>query len=166
MGAAKSLELRYLVRALQGKMRIGCNESSVMSALAKALVLTPPGEYKETSSIQELDRSHGKLGDIESQIETALAIIKKVHSEVPNWDLIVENIIKHGLKDLSKHCKLTPGVPVKAMLAKPTKGIGEILDRLKQILFTLEFKYDGERAQVRETECHSFLIFFSDSCAS
>eukprot|EP00475_Leptophrys_vorax_P001696 TRINITY_DN10933_c0_g1_i5.p1 TRINITY_DN10933_c0_g1~~TRINITY_DN10933_c0_g1_i5.p1 ORF type:complete len:554 (-),score=158.12 TRINITY_DN10933_c0_g1_i5:43-1704(-) len=148
MGAAKSLELRYLVRSLQGKMRIGSNESTVMSALAKALVLTPPGEYKENSTIQELDKSYGKLVDIESQIETALAIIKKVHSEVPNWDLIVSAILEHGLKGLSKHCKLTPGVPVKAMLAKPTKGIAEILDRLKQLLFTLEFKYDGERAQI------------------
>jgi DNA ligase-1 len=34
------------------------------------------------------------------------------------------------------------------MLAKPTKGITEILDRFQNIDFTAEYKYDGERAQV------------------
>ena len=34
------------------------------------------------------------------------------------------------------------------MLAKPTKGVTEILDRFQTIAFTAEWKYDGERAQV------------------
>ena len=34
------------------------------------------------------------------------------------------------------------------MLAKPTKAIGEVLDRCEGKKFTCEYKYDGERAQV------------------
>lgn len=40
------------------------------------------------------------------------------------------------------------------MLAKPTKAIGEVLDRFENKHFTCEYKYDGERAQVRLFLCN------------
>lgn len=69
-------------------------------------------------------------------------------SELPSYDEVIPALLRHGIDGIRKHCKLTPGVPLKPMLAKPTKAIGEVLDRFENKRFTCEYKYDGERAQV------------------
>jgi DNA ligase-1 len=49
------------------------------------------------------------------------------------------------------------------MLAKPTKAIGEVLDRFEGRQFTCEYKYDGERAQVHRLEDGSVSVFSRNS---
>lgn len=69
-------------------------------------------------------------------------------SELPSYEVIVPAMLEHGIFLLREKCKLQPGVPLKPMLAKPTKSITEVLDRFEGKNFTCEFKYDGERAQI------------------
>lgn len=49
------------------------------------------------------------------------------------------------------------------MLAKPTKKVSEVLKRLVGQAFTMEYKYDGERAQVHLKSDGSVNIFSRNS---
>lgn len=49
------------------------------------------------------------------------------------------------MEKLKEKCHIRVGIPVKPMLAKPTKGIREVLTRFENIKFTCEYKYDGFR---------------------
>lgn len=154
MAAGKDEEILYVIRAVLGQMRIGCNESTVLSALAKAIVLAPPeGAFEKKT----------RSADFDEVYQDTLAKLKKSFAEHPNWDTIVDNLLHKPISQLNELCRLTPGIPVKAMLAKPTKGISEILKRLNDVQFTLEFKYDGERAQIHLLEDGSLKIFSRNS---
>jgi DNA ligase-1 len=69
---------------------------------------------------------------------------------LPSYEVIIPALIAcdFDLDKLRENCKLQPGIPLKPMLAKPTKSITEVLDRFDNKHFTCEYKYDGERAQI------------------
>jgi DNA ligase-1 len=78
----------------------------------------------------------------------AVEELKAVYSELPSYDAIVPHLLRTNVVGARAACHLVPGVPVTPMLAKPSKGIGEVLTRFEGQTFTCEWKYDGERAQV------------------
>lgn len=129
----KSSEAKFLIRSLEGKLRIGLAEKTVLIALAQAFL-----NFENKTSKRILPE----------QLTKAENVIREAFSLIPNYEIIIRNAHKYGILNLLEHCQLTPGVPLKPMLAKPTKSIGEILDRFQGEEFTCEYKYDGERAQV------------------
>lgn len=80
----------------------------------------------------------------------AAKIVKQVFSILPVYDKVVPALLTGGIWNLSKTCSFTLGIPVGPMLAKPTKGVAEIVNKFQDIDFICEYKYDGERAQVIE----------------
>jgi len=154
--SAKGPECRFVVRHLQGKMRMGLAEQTVFQALGRALAYTP-------TATDPVILDQCKLLGVEKihALETRnAAIFKQVFCEMPNYDEVIPVLLKSGIETLHDHCYLTPGIPIKAMLAKPTTGIQEILKRFANMKFTLEYKYDGERAQIHLMP-DGKLMFFS-----
>ncbi|KAL4975860.1 hypothetical protein BDW66DRAFT_160131 [Aspergillus desertorum] len=128
-------EAKYIVRFLEGKLRLGLAEKTVLVALAQAVV-------SHEAALK------GKKGPSAEELAEGEAILKTVYSELPAYEVIIPALLEHGLSNLREHCKLQPGIPIKPMLAKPTKSITEVLDRFEGKDFTCEYKYDGERAQI------------------
>ncbi|KAL9614634.1 MAG: hypothetical protein Q9167_000922 [Letrouitia subvulpina] len=128
-------EAKFIIRFLEGKLRLGLAEKTVLVALAHAMV------------IHETEKK-SKRPPSSEQLAKGEAILKTVFSELPSYEVIIPALLEHGILHLRENCKLQPGVPLKPMLAKPTKSITEVLNRFEGKTFTCEYKYDGERAQI------------------
>ncbi|EKM83893.1 hypothetical protein AGABI1DRAFT_51454 [Agaricus bisporus var. burnettii JB137-S8] len=153
LAACQGLEAKYIIRSLEGKLRIGNAERSVLVAIANAVVLAEKEASNKNWSNEKLIK----------RLEESTLRIKSVYSELPSYDKVIPALLNVGIDGLEEVCKLTPGVPLKPMLAKPTKAIGEVLDRFENQHFTCEYKYDGERAQVHKLEDGSVAVFSRNS---
>ncbi|CAG8522266.1 12675_t:CDS:10 [Racocetra fulgida] len=111
-------------------LELGVGESLLIKSIAETT-------GRKTSKVKEELAKWGDLGKV---------------AKVPSYDIIVPILLKIGVKGLRENCKLTPGIPLKPMLAHPTKSITEALDRVEGQTFTCEFKYDGERGQIHMLE--------------
>nr|POE56105.1 dna ligase 1 [Quercus suber] len=128
-------ESKFIIRALEGKMRLGLADRNLQVALAHAMV---------AHSVSQ----DGSKAPSEEQLKKGEEVFKAVYNELPSYEVVVPAMLKDGIWRLRESCKLRPGVPLKPMLAKPTKSLGEVLDRFEGKDFTCEYKYDGERAQI------------------
>ncbi|MCL4131771.1 UNVERIFIED_CONTAM: hypothetical protein GTU68_041944, partial [Idotea baltica] len=155
--ACKGSEVRFLMRFLGGKLRIGLAEQSVLQAIGHSCFLTPPNQ---SFPPEILNAGKGLSADsLKAKSDEHAAIIKTVYCECPSFDAIIPVLLEKGVQELPEHCKLQPGVPLKPMLAHPTKGVSEVLKRFEKSRFTCEYKYDGERAQIHLKEDGSVSIF-------
>lgn len=141
----KSSEAKFLIRSLEGKLRIGLAEKTVLIGLAQAFV-----NYEGIKVTPE-------------NITKAEDIIREAFSLIPNYEVIIRSAYENGIFNLLEHVQLTPGIPLKPMLAKPTKSISEVLDRFQGEEFTCEYKYDGERAQIHLLPDGSVRIYSRNS---
>eukprot|EP00963_Diacronema_lutheri_P001166 scaffold73_cov337-Pavlova_lutheri.AAC.61 len=138
--SAKEEEPGYIIRSLQGKLRIGLAGQTILVAIAHAVYL------------QSIAKTKVNKEDMALHLEEASQEVKQVFSECPDYKQVVEALLSRGIQGFAKLCKFTIGIPVRPMLAKPTTGVSEVLERFSGTEFTCEYKYDGERAQIHIME--------------
>ncbi|XP_049756495.1 DNA ligase 1 isoform X2 [Elephas maximus indicus] len=155
--ACRHSEARFIARSLSGRLRLGLAEQSVLAALAQAVSLTPPGQEFPPAVV---DAGKGRTAEArKTWLDEQGMVLKQTFCEVPDLDCIVPVLLEHGLEHLPEHCRLSPGIPLKPMLAHPTRGVSEVLKRFEEAAFTCEYKYDGQRAQIHVLEGGEVKIF-------
>jgi DNA ligase-1 len=126
--AAKGEESRYLVRTLSLNLRVGAVRTSILTALARALVLTSPhilggsvcedspyyGTSQSNFSLQSPGAERKKVVDpacdeLHKKFAKAEALVKRVFVQHPNYEHIVAGLFNGGLDSLEVRVPLTVG---------------------------------------------------------
>lgn len=131
-------EAKFVIRFLQsGNFKMGCAKATIQSSLARSYYEI----YSPKSEVQSIPEDWEKA-------------LQKCSHQYPNYKLIIKGLqeSKGDPNSLYKSCHLTPGIPCKPMLAKPTKDIRIIFTRFDGKPFTCEYKYDGLRGQIHYTQ--------------
>ncbi|CAE6415626.1 unnamed protein product [Rhizoctonia solani] len=158
--AARGEEVRYLVRMLSLNLRVGAVRTTIITALGRALVLTPPigEEPKGMGDLRVVGEPRGKRKGkakdkdkddaLGQKMLDAEKLVKRVYVRHPHFGHIVDAALESGLEGLSNNVQLTVGTPLHPTLGSPTRSLDEIYEQLGNLAFTAEFKYDGQRVQV------------------
>ena len=82
------------MRSVQGKLRIGLAEKSVLAALARAVVLTPPGEVDENGNAVVNARKSMSASTFSDKLDKATELVRAVYSELPSYDKIIPALLE------------------------------------------------------------------------
>ena len=117
---AEPLEARYLVRLIEGRLRLGIGDATILDALAICFA----GSQGFRNVIERAYNIRADLGNVAK----VLAL--------------------EGVESL-KNIKPSVGTPIRPMLAERLSNASEILSKVGGKAL-VEFKYDGERAQIHK----------------
>ncbi len=126
---SSAIEARYIARLVLGKLRLGVAEMTFLNALSQALT----GEKKKKKLLEHAFNVYSDLGRVAYEA------------------------IKNGINSL-EDAKPSVGVPIRMMLAQRIKLIEEAEENIEGELY-VEYKYDGERAQIHIKENGEINLF-------
>jgi len=137
-------ETRFLVRMLIRNLRIGASEKSILDCFAEA-VMWQQGHVTNTSGKKK---------------QEAVKKARAAFNLVPEIWKFVSTFIDEGIDGLIEGIQITPGVPVKPMLAKVGHGVEDFMESFAgKGPYTCEFKYDGQRIQIHFSSQGLFRVF-------
>ncbi|QKQ99994.1 ATP-dependent DNA ligase [Metallosphaera tengchongensis] len=118
---ASPLEAKYLVRFVEGRLRLGIGDATVLDALA--ITFGGSADYRPI-----VERAYNLRADLGN---------------------IARVIANDGIEKL-KNITPIPGIPIRPMLAERLADPKEIMDKVKGKAL-VDYKYDGERAQIHRS---------------
>lgn len=151
-------ESRYIVRTLVQNLRIGAVKTTMLIALARAVLYSKPvGADFEVRPHQLARLKKDELAEIYNNAEE---IVKASYARHPNYNDLVPCLLEIGpTEELLVRCGLTMHIPLRPMLGSITRDLSEMLTKLQGRDFSCEYKYDGQRAQVHCDERGKVSIF-------
>ncbi len=117
LNLASPLEARYIVRTVEGKLRLGIADMTILDALSIAF-----GGSKELRSF-----------------------VERAYNIHPDLGFIAKKLAVEGIEGV-KGIKIQLGIPIRAMLAERLPSLEEILAKMGGRA-AFEYKYDGMRIQ-------------------
>lgn len=146
--AARGEETRFLVRMLSQNLRVGAVRTSILTALARALVLSPPpgpnipvpcdsslhvtpgflASIGPPPSVKQnkSENVDNKQNDLVLKFANAEALVKQVYVQHPNYDHIVAGVLAGGLDGLSTRVPLVVGETCCVLPRVPRMIFGQV----------------------------------------
>lgn len=128
---AKENEPKYIVRFVQHNLKIGAAEATMQAALFRAFLIK--SHHDEVEGKKKTKPWSAIIPDYANKLLKYEEAVKTAICEYPNYDMLIKGLTTVGqdIDKLKEICHIRPGIPVKPMLAKPTKGINIILQRFE-----------------------------------
>ncbi|KAI5172102.1 DNA ligase 1 [Nematocida sp. LUAm3] len=136
-------EAKYIVRILDGKLKIGLSIQTVLASLALSFVHRENKHENTPEDNVSIDKS---LDWSQEEID-AMENIKNAYSQLPSLSKISEILFSKGLLGLTASL-VSPGHPLRPMLAVAEKDPLSVISKFQNEKFIGEYKYDGERIQI------------------
>ncbi|RLF02864.1 MAG: ATP-dependent DNA ligase [Thermoprotei archaeon] len=124
------LEARYIARLVDRTLRLGVADMTILEALA-------------------LSKGSRELKPI----------LEDAYNKYPDIGYIAKILFEEGIDGVKK-IEVTPGIPVRPMLAERVKSPEEAWEKTGGKL-AAEFKYDGERVQIHKFDGGNKILIFS-----
>jgi DNA ligase-1 len=129
LNSATSLEARFLVRLVTGKLRLGVADFTVLDALAIAFT-------EDKKNREKLENAYNLTSDL---------------------GYVANLLANEGIKAIER-VKVTSGKPVRPMLADRMPTSQEIISQMNNEA-AAEYKLDGERVQAHKTKDGKITLF-------
>ena len=141
-------ESRYMVRTLVQNLRIGAVKTTMLIALARAVLYSKP-EGADFTVRPRHELACVKKDELAEIYSNAEEIVKASYARHPNYNDLVPCLLEIGpTEELLVRCGLSMHIPLRPMLGSITRDLSDMLTKLQGRAFSCEYKYDGQRAQV------------------